>query len=196
MKITIILSILVLSLLFIPKKSISQEYIAEYQNISEISENIELRKYQKSTFISYYSKEENNQNSYFRVLAGYIFGGNETKEKISMTSPVQIKLNGNQEMLFRVPEKYNTGNLPTPNNKEIKMEIEEARTVAAIRFSGYAREKNVSKHKKILIDKLKEKNINHDENFELWVYDDPFKIKNRRNEIIVNINSDFNTSNE
>ena len=70
-----------------------------------------------------------------------------------MTSPVQIKLNGNQEMLFRVPEKYNTGNLPTPNNKEIKMEIEEARTVAAIRFSGYAREKNVSKHKKILIDK-------------------------------------------
>ena len=113
-----------------------------------------------------------------------------------MTSPVQIKLHGNKEMLFRIPEKYNTKNIPKPNNKKIKIKEEEARTVMAIRFSGYAREKNVSKHKKILIEHLKEKNINYDDNFELWVYDDPFKIKNRRNEIIININTDFKSNNE
>ena len=179
-------------------QSQAQTSIRKYEHIYKIDENIdiEIRKYKKSMFASYYSKEEKSQNNYFRILAGYIFGDNDKNEKIDMTSPVQIKLNDNKDMLFRMPTKYNPHNIPKPNNKEIKIIENNERQVAVIKFSGYAREKNVKKNKKILIEKLKENKIIHDDKFELWVYDDPFKIKNRRNEIVVNIYSDVYPANE
>ena len=182
----------------IPFQSQAQTSIREYEHICKIdaSIDIEIRKYKKSMFASYYSKEEKSQNNYFRILAGYIFGDNEKKEKIDMTSPVQIKLNDNKDMLFRMPAKYNSNNIPKPNNKAIKIIEKKERKVAVIKFSGYAREKNIKKNKKILIEKLKENKIIYDDKFELWVYDDPFKIKNRRNEIVVNIYNDMSPANE
>ena len=48
----------------------------------------------------------------------------------------------------------------------------------------------------MLQKKLKENKIIYDDKFELWVYDDPFKIKNRRNEIVVNIYNDMSPANE
>ena len=44
--------------------------------------------------------------NYFQYLANYIFGGNNEKEKISMTSPVTMRQYGNQEMIFRLPSKF------------------------------------------------------------------------------------------
>ena len=42
------------------------------------------------------------QNSYFKYLASYIFGGNSENKKISMTSPVTMRLHGDKEMIFRI----------------------------------------------------------------------------------------------
>ena len=42
----------------------------------------------------------------FSILAGYIFGGNDKNEKISMTSPVTMTLEDSITMMFMVPKKF------------------------------------------------------------------------------------------
>ena len=69
-----------------------------YVLIKKIDE-VEIRAYNESINASYYSKSESERNSYFKYLASYIFGGNSENKKISMTSPVTMRLHGNKEMI-------------------------------------------------------------------------------------------------
>ncbi len=95
----------------------------------------------------------------FRILAGYIFGGNQKKQKISMTAPVEMKnvssnsdssekismtapvtqsISGEQmQMTFSMPSQYKLEDLPTPDDNRISFEQIPAKTVAVIRFSGW-----------------------------------------------------------
>ena len=159
-------------------------YITNYTVIKTIG-SIEVREYPKSLYASYYTKESGN-NSKFRVLANYIFGGNDKKENIGMTSPVNMKISSsNNEMLFLMPQHYNETNLPKPNNNEIEIFSIAKRKVATIRFSGYSNNKKVEAKKAQLIEVLKKHNIQHTNIFELMVYDSPYKLINRRNEVLV-----------
>ena len=164
-------------------------YSTNYKVIKTIG-SIEIREYPKSLFASYYCKNSGD-NSKFRVLANYIFGGNDREEQIGMTSPVNMKISStNNEMLFLIPLRYNKTNIPKPNNNEIKIISVEQRKVATIRFSGYANDEKVDKHKKELIETLKNHNIQHTNEFELLVYDSPYRLLNRRNEVLVVLHSE------
>jgi hypothetical protein len=147
-------------------------------------EDVEIRAYEPAYYASY-AKLETDSNSQFRVLANYIFGGNEREEQISMTSPVNMKMYGEEEMLFKMPENYTLENLPRPNDSSIKMMKMEERRIAAIKFSGYSNAKKVEKYKAQLIQVLKDNKVRYQDKFELLVYDAPYKLLNRRNEIIV-----------
>jgi hypothetical protein len=73
----------------------------------------------------------------FRILAGYIFGGNTSKHSIAMTAPVTeqksepismtapvsetVQDNGNRVVSFVMPEEYTLATLPTPNDKRIEI---------------------------------------------------------------------------
>ena len=57
------------------------------------------------------------------MLAGYIFGGNETNQKIAMTSPVSMSMNDSTEMKFMIPSNYELEDLPKPNNENIKFNM-------------------------------------------------------------------------
>ena len=59
------------------------------------------------------------------------------------------------------------------------------RKVAAISFSGYSNSDKINKMKLKLSSVLNEKNIKTNNSFEVLVYDPPYKIINRRNELIV-----------
>jgi hypothetical protein len=91
----------------------------------------------------------------------------------------------NKEMLFLMPERYEMESLPTPNSKEIEIIKMDSRLVAAVRFSGYSNSSKVKRKKQELINTLKKHNIAHTDEFELLVYDSPYKVLNRRNEVIV-----------
>ena len=150
-------------------------------------DNIEIRQYRESVNASYYSEEKSEKNNYFRNLAGYIFGDNTENESIDMTSPVTMKLYGNREMLFRMPKNYTIDNLPKANNPKINFLTINSCTKAAIQYSGYSNKDIEERKTQELKDILERENIKHDNKFELLVYNSPFEILNRRNEITINI---------
>ena len=150
-------------------------------------DNIEIRKYRESVNASYYSKEKEERNNYFKNLAAYIFGDNTENESIDMTSPVTMKLYGNREMIFRMPSNYTLNNLPKANNPKINFMTIASCTKAAIQYSGYSNKNIEEKKIQELKNILEIENIKHDNKFELLVYNPPFKILNRRNEITINI---------
>ena len=165
----------------------SHNIVQEQYIILKKIENIEIRKYGESVNASYYSKEKAERNNYFKNLAAYIFGDNTEKASIDMTSPVTMKLYGNREMIFRMPGNYTLDNLPKANNPKINFLTIASCTKAAIQYSGYSNKNIEEKKTQELTNILEIENIKHDNKFELLVYNSPFKILNRRNEITINI---------
>ena len=186
---TTLLIILITTILFLmysfgnSSNNIEQE---QYIILKKI-DNIEIRQYRESVNASYYSEEKSERNNYFRNLAGYIFGDNDANTNIDMTSPVTMKLYGNREMIFRMPSNYTLDNLPKANNPEINFMTIASCTKAAIQYSGYSNQNIEAKKIQELKNILKRENIKLDNKFELLVYNSPFEILNRRNEITINI---------
>ena len=65
------------------------------------AEQIEIRAY--APRIMAVTGMNEDSDSGFRVLAGYIFGGNAEEQKIAMTAPVQQTMAGEKEMAFMMP---------------------------------------------------------------------------------------------
>jgi hypothetical protein len=124
----------------------------------------------------------------FRQLAGYIFGGNESKQQIAMTSPVYMDINDSlSSMSFVMPSQYNKNNLPKPINRKVMISNTPDEYVAALKFSGFASDKDIKKHTEKLEQALKQNGIKYYGNFRFLGYDAPYKLFGRRNEIIVSI---------
>ncbi len=124
----------------------------------------------------------------FRTLAGYIFGGNETNTSISMTSPVHMDINDSaSSMSFVMPSSYNEENLPKPNDPNVRIQKTADEYVAVIRFGGYASDKDMVFYSAKLQDLLKEKGITSYGNARFLGYNPPFQLIDRRNEIIVSV---------
>jgi hypothetical protein len=122
----------------------------------------------------------------FRKLAGYIFGGNESNTKISMTAPVQMDINDSaSSMSFVMPSGYTKENLPKPDDPGVKIMNTADEYVAVIRFGGYASDKDLKYYSGELQNLLKENGINSYGNFRFLGYNPPFQFFGRRNEIIV-----------
>ncbi len=101
-------------------------------------------------------------NQGFRILAGYIFGGNKGERKIAMTAPVaqaaapvkiemtapvtQTPADGGFVVRFTMPRTFTLDTLPEPLDPGIRLrEIPGAR-YAVIRYSGSWSEGNYEEH--------------------------------------------------
>ncbi len=109
---------------------------------------------------------ENAGNTAFRPLFRYISGDNRSRSKISMTAPVsqesksekismtapvsQEKVQGKWAISFMMPASYTMETLPVPDNPAIKLRQVPARTVAAVRYSGFWSEEKYLLHKEKL----------------------------------------------
>ena len=109
----------------------SQQGIETYPyTVLKTYDGFEIRQYESRLFTSVklssndYSKVSSKG---FSILAGYIFGGNETNEKIAMTSPVAMSLDDSMTMMFMVP-KDSENKLPKPNDNQIHFKEEPAKT--------------------------------------------------------------------
>ena len=102
-------------------------------------------------------------NAGFKLLAGYIFGGNTRKQSIAMTAPVVQAQTGSEKIAmtapviqseapgqagtwtvrFIMPSGYTLDTLPTPNDPKVQLMLLPPARFAAVTFSGLAREDDV-----------------------------------------------------
>lgn len=123
----------------------------------------------------------------FRVLAGYIFGGNEDKKSIAMTTPVSMEMGDTMRMKFMIPEAYEIKDLPKPNDSTIQFETQSQRIIAALRFGGWANDEKLAEKQQELSDLLAKEGIKHTGKFTFLGYNPPFEVINRRNEMTVEV---------
>ena len=148
--------------------------------------DIEIRDYDARILATTQMNE--GQNSGFRVLAGYIFGGNEREQEIAMTAPVQRTMPGaeDSEMAFVVPREYSMDELPVPDDTRVQFREEPAYRAAVIRFSGWVNDKKAERYWQTLVAFLKEQGIQPLGDPTLNQYNPPWTPPfMRRNEIIV-----------
>lgn len=152
--------------------------------------DFEVRRYQSANFIYVTMGADSYQSGSsrgFRTLAGYIFGGNATGQKIAMTSPVEMEMAGPMTMKFMLPAEHDPTDLPRPNNAEVRFKTEAERTMAAITFGGFANDARILEHKEKLFAALQREGIAHTGQWSFMGYDPPYRLMGRRNEVVVEL---------
>lgn len=167
------------------EKTEQQEY-----EVVEKFDGFEIRYYPEAVMASVIVPGDyrNSSGQGFRILAGYIFGGNNENQNIAMTAPVHMSEDDKgYHMSFVMPSQYDINSLPIPDNSEISIEKSVPTYTAAIRFGGYANEEKIEKNKALLAKHLKDQGIEFTEPFVFLGYNPPYQTVNRRNEVAVKI---------
>jgi hypothetical protein len=101
---------------------------------------------------------EDAGNVAFRRLAGYIFGNNAEKQKISMTAPVTMSPesagNGAYWVSFFMPAEYQLADLPAPSDGLVEVTRVPAAKMAVLAYKGGWSEEKYDSHKARLMSLL------------------------------------------
>jgi hypothetical protein len=122
----------------------------------------------------------------FRVLAGYIFGGNAGQDKVAMTAPVAQKTaqDGAWVVQFTMPSDYTMDSLPVPQDKSIRLVAQVADRQVVLQFSGRAGESLLASKDAELRAIAAANGLDLGAGPIYAFYDDPFTLPwNRRNEV-------------
>ena len=128
----------------------------------------------------------------FKQLFAYISGANESKQKISMTTPViQIGTTGFWTIEFVLPRYLSEDDIPKPKNPAVFVKKIEKKRYAVIRFSGSIRNKRLSQK----LEDLKLMIIRHHckiQHSPIYAFYDPPWTPSflRRNEIWIQVEDD------
>ena len=158
------------------------------------AEQIEIRAY--APRIMAVTGMNEDSDSGFSVLAGYIFGGNAEEQKIAMTAPVQQTMAGEKEMAFMMPAEYALKDLPQPEDQRVSFREAPAYTAAVIQFSGWASAEKADENWQQLKRFLIAEGIDITGEPTLNQYNPPWTLPfMRRNEIIVPVAFPLNAVN-
>ena len=168
-----------------------QKYKEPIYTLLETHGNIEIREYgeyvvAKTTVPIMYKESESNM---FRVLASYIFGGNQTNENIPMTAPVTtFSDKDSYSMLFYMLNSSSITDLPKPSGQNITFEKFNLGRCAVISFSWFVNEKKIIRYQNKLKKILDINQYQYEESILVNRYDSPWKIPfMRRNEILIKL---------
>jgi len=179
----------------------------KYSLIKKLNE-IEIRQYPAHIQAEVLVDEKHYKSAIekgFTVLAGYIFGNNVSQHKIEMTTPVQasrsekiamttpVTVTGESSftVAFIMPSEYTLETLPQPRDSRVHFKLLPARTMAAIRFSGYFRQDLIQKHKQRLSDWLQEQDLETEGDFIVAGYNPPWVPGFlARNEVMIQVKSE------
>ncbi|MGK0389883.1 MAG: hypothetical protein ACI94Y_002628 [Maribacter sp.] len=194
MKITLLILLIVIVVAFIAIQIFAargQKNIETYPYaVNKKYDTFEIRNYEATLFTSVKlpgNEYKTGSSQGFSILAGYIFGGNERNEQISMTSPVSMSLEDSMTMMFMVPKEFKKETLPQPNQSRIEFREEPAKIVAAISFGGWANDEKIEKYRDQLKAALDAEGITYTNRFYFLGYNPPYEFFNRKNEVIVEL---------
>lgn len=167
---------------FLFSKLMAQTYETQYFELIQTLEKAEIRYYPSAI------KIKANKDKGFNALFGYLSGKNETGQKIAMTTPVYTQQKEGQEVMeFVLPRAFDLANAPSALSNNIEVYQSKPGYFIAFRFGGYALDWVAKKATKAL-DKIVEKyGIQIQGDPILLVYNSPYQIQNRKNEILYQI---------
>ena len=155
---------------------------------------LEARFYPKAVMATVHGKSteyKTSSSTNFRALARYIFGGNERKQSIAMTSPVHMSFDeSGSTMSFVMPSKMDIEDLPAPTSGGLQFMEDSAKYVVAVQFGGWANDDNINTNTTRLINALKEVGVEIDAEPWYMGYNPPYQVLNRRNEVAVEISEE------
>jgi hypothetical protein len=143
----------------------------------------------------------------FRLLAGYIFGGNTRKQSIAMTAPVIQNESPNEKIAmtapvmqspdpagwvirFIMPASYTLETLPTPNDPKVRLVALPPKRLAVVRFSGLVDDNDVEQQTALLRAFVVQQKLTAVGTPSLARYDPPWTLWFlRRNEIMLEVTS-------
>ena len=141
----------------------------------------------------------------FRLLAGYIFGGNKRRQDIAMTAPVtqqaaseKIAMTapvaqtqtsaGTWVVRFTMPSDYSLQTLPVPDDPRVQLRTIAPARFAVLRFSGLAQPDDVAAKSNELLARVKAHNLRAISAVSLAQYNPPWTLWfMRRNEVMVEV---------
>ena len=166
----------------------AQQTETQSYDVIEKHDNIEIRYYPPAAKVM--SKGKIGGNTNFRNLFNYISGSNSNNLKISMTTPVYMKNNKeNQIMEFVLPKKFNDNEIPKPDNLNLEVYMSKEAIFASIRYSGYNNSEKQSIYTEKLLNKVNDLGRDIIGTPILLSYDAPYKFYNRRNEILIELSN-------
>ncbi len=144
-------------------------------------------------------------NQAFKILAGYIFGANQSKTKIAMTVPVgqkavsekiamtapvtQAKAPSGFLVQFTMPAQYSLETLPTPNDSRVQLRTIAPRKVAVFTYTGSWSEERYQEKLGEFRAVLKKDQVESKGEPTLARFNSPFQLWFlRRNEIWIDLN--------
>jgi hypothetical protein len=123
----------------------------------------------------------------FRMLAGYIFGGNDAGAKIAMTVPVAQVPQGDGAtwtMTFMMPAEWTRDRLPVPDDARIRFVEDPGGRQVVERFSGLPREEDMFARADALRLWAEARGLTVTGGARFYLYDSPMTLPwNRRNEV-------------
>lgn len=123
----------------------------------------------------------------FRVLAGYIFGGNDRGQKIAMTVPVTQAPAGEGDrwmVRFMMPAAFSPDTLPAPRDTRIRFVQVAGGRMLAERFSGIPRTADLAARAEALRDRAAAMGLTVTDGPFFHFYDAPMTLPwRRRNEV-------------
>lgn len=146
-------------------------------------------------------------NEGFRLLAGYIFGGNAGNSKIAMTAPVsQSRAQGSKIAMtapvtlageegrwtvqFTMPSEYTIEDLPSPNDRRVQLRSLPPARMAVLKFSGLTGDERVALQTERLEALLRDHKLAPIGKPSLARYDPPWTPWfMRRNEVMVSVSA-------
>ena len=147
----------------------------EYEVLSE-HKGFEVRKYSKSVQARLLTPGNgwSGSSGGFRRIAGYIFGGNQSNQRIAMTAPVQMwDTDGGSMMSFTMPSEHAIEDLPSPNDSGVEIAEVDEYVVAVLGFSGFSRTSKAKRLMAKLADMVESEGLTPSGPFVLAVYDNP-----------------------
>ncbi len=160
--------------------------------VLEKSGKIEIREYPDLVLAATQSRfEAQGRDGSFMKLFRYISGGNQSRQKIAMTTPVFMgspDSDNADQMGFVMPSKVAVVGAPAPTSSDVNIQIRKGGRFAVIRFSGVMNSNNAAAEETKLRGWLKERGMKASPASERAGYDAPFTPGIfRRNEVLIRL---------
>lgn len=129
----------------------------------------------------------------FSTLAGYLFGKNDSKTAMKMTTPVVLdKGVPDEKMSFIIGEYTSVEDVPKTLDDSVVLREEEGRVYAVLEFSGYVTQGEAKRQREELLSLLSKNGIQTTDigrgTYKCMIYNGPSTLPNlRRNELMIEV---------